>query len=222
LEAEAVRDAMLAVTGKLNDTMYGPPVSVMEDDTGMVVIGKPNRDGAGYKLGDEKVGEGEEYRRSVYIQVRRSKPLAVLDVFDWAVVEPNCEVRNSSTATPQSLMLLNNEFILQQARLLTERVKREAGTEPNQQIAFVWKLAYGAESTSIELEKAKAFIATQTKVLESMPQSSKPEGKNAAAASKVPPKKGTPMPAPQTTPADQALALFCQAVLVSNRFLYVD
>jgi hypothetical protein len=184
LEAESLRDAMLAVSGKLNAKMFGPSVPVVEDENGIIVIGKPNRDAA-YRLGDETVPLGEESRRSVYIQVRRSKPLNVLDTFDQAKAEPNCEARNSSTATPQSLLLMNGSFTMQQAGFLADRVKKEAGTDPALQSARAWKLVYGAEMNEKEKAAALAFLTDF-------------------------PKK------------DQALAAFCQALLSSNRFLYVD
>ncbi|MBO0697532.1 MAG: PSD1 domain-containing protein [Zavarzinella sp.] len=208
LDAEAVRDAMLAVSGRLNAKPFGPPVPVMEDDAGLVVIGKANRDGAGYKKGDEAVPAGEESRRSVYVQVRRSKPLGVLEPFDWPVPEPNCEARKSSTATPQSLLLLNNEFTLAQAAHFADRVKREAGTNPRDQIARAWELAYGVEPTSAEIDKAVGFVAGQAKLFESAPLPAPAKAKGKVEA---PP-----------APADRALATFCQALLMSNRFLYVD
>jgi hypothetical protein len=184
LEAESLRDAMLAVSGKLNPKMFGPAVPVVEDENGIIVIGKPNRDAA-YRLGDESVPLGEESRRSVYIQVRRSKPLNVLDTFDWAKAEPNCEARNSSTATPQSLMLMNGAFTMQQAAFFADRVKKEAGTDPALQATRAWKLAYGSEMSDKEKASAVAFL------------------------------NGFPK-------KDQALAAFCQALLSSNRFLYLD
>ncbi len=204
LEAEAVRDAMLAVSGKLNPKMFGSPVPVVEDDAGIIIIGKPNRDAA-YRLGDESVAAGEESRRSVYIQVRRSKPLNVLDTFDWAKAEPNCEARNSSTATPQALALMNGTFVIQQAEFFAERVRRDAGTDPASQVARAWKLAYGCEPSEREKAGALAFLKDAT-----------------VAFSKAPPApkhpKGT-VPPPSEA---KALAAFCQALLSSNRFLYVD
>ncbi|HKB04919.1 MAG TPA: DUF1553 domain-containing protein [Gemmataceae bacterium] len=220
LEAEAVRDAMLTVSRKLNQKPFGPPVPVMEDDAGLVVIGKANRDGAGYKQGDESVPAGEESRRSVYVQVRRSRLLAVLDAFDWPVPEPNCEARKSSTATPQSLLLLNNEFTLAQAANFADRIKREAGTHPREQVARAWELAYGTLPTPADVDKAVEFVAGQTKLFESAP-SPAPGEKNAAAPTRVK-GKANASPPPLAAPADRALATFCQALLMSNRFLYVD
>jgi hypothetical protein len=218
LDAEAIRDATLAVSGRLNSKPFGPPVPVMENDAGLAVIGKANRDGAGYKLGDEAVVAGEESRRSVYVQVRRTKPLAVLDVFDWAATEPNCEARKSSTATPQSLMLLNNEFVLAEAMHFADRVKAEAGPDVRARVARAWQLAYGLKPGQSELDRAAAFIAGETEAFEAAPaDTARP---NAAAPTKAPKKKEPTSPPPSS--ADRALAAFCQALLVSNRFLYVD
>ena len=87
-----------------------------------------------YKLGDESVPAAEHARRSVYVQVRRTKTLGVLGAFDPATIEPNCEVRNSSTATPQALILMNGDFAVTQAEAFAERVKKEAGTELKDQV----------------------------------------------------------------------------------------
>ncbi len=221
LDAEAVRDGVLATAGTLSDKMFGPPVPVMEDDTGMVVLGKANRDGAGYKLGDETLGAAEAGRRSVYVQVRRSRPLAVLEAFDWATVEPNCEARTSSTVALQSLMLLNNEFVVAQSEAFADRLKKEAGGDATAQLTLAWRLAYGVAPTAAELERATAFVAGQTAAFASRPEMA--SASVSAAPVKAKPKTAAKAPpAPPRSPADRALAAFCQAVLMSNRFLYVD
>jgi hypothetical protein len=219
LDAEAIRDATLAVSGKLNPKPAGPPVPVMDDDAGLAVIGMANRDGAGYKLGDESVPAGEESRRSIYVQVRRTKPLAVLDTFDWAPTEPNCEARKSSTATPQSLLLMNNEFVLTEATHFADRVKAEAGSDVKAQVTRGWRLAFGVDPTPAERDRALAFIAAETTAFEKVPAAA--TAPNAAAASKVK-KKDAPPTAPPPTAVDRALAAFCHVLLISNRFLYVE
>jgi hypothetical protein len=147
----------------------------------------------------------------VYIQVRRSKPLGVLSPFDAATAEPNCEMRASSTATPQSLMLLNGEFALQQAEAFAARVRKEAGAELKAQVIRAWKLAYLREPTEKELAGAMAFIGKMTAVFEKQP-----------VPPVTPPKGKSDAKPPAPTPAERALAAFCQALLSSNRFLYVD
>jgi hypothetical protein len=95
LEAEIIRDAMLEVSGKLNRRPFGPPVPVTHDEIGQVVIGKDIRNpGDGTPMGKVASLGGEEFRRSVYVQVRRSLPLAMLETFDAATITPNCESRS--------------------------------------------------------------------------------------------------------------------------------
>ena len=114
LDAEEFRDALLANSGKLNPKMFGPPVPVMPDDVGQFVVGKENSN-AGRPMGIIPM-HGEEFRRSIYIEVRRSRPLSVLATFDEPPMEPNCEARKASTATPQALMLMNNDFVVGRRR----------------------------------------------------------------------------------------------------------
>ena len=109
LEAEAIRDRMLAASGSLSGRMFGPPASVKEDEVGQVVVAPE--------------GEG---RRSVYLQQRRSQPVALLAAFDSPVMETNCEQRSSSTVATQSLMLLNGDFTLKQAAELARLARLEA------------------------------------------------------------------------------------------------
>ncbi|MEZ6086495.1 MAG: DUF1549 and DUF1553 domain-containing protein [Pirellulaceae bacterium] len=137
LEAEALRDKILAVNGSLSDQMYGPSVDVTADETGQV------------RVADERP------RRSVYIKVKRTQPVAVLQTFDAPVMEVNCEVRPTSTVAMQSLMLMNSEFILKQAetfanRLASDAAAKESGdpaTDANGvPTADTWKKLVDAES----------------------------------------------------------------------------
>ncbi len=112
LDAEILRDRMLFVSGTLEHDFSGPPVAIKEDDTGQVIV------------------DGQQKRRSVYIRVRRSQPVAMLQSFDAPVMDVNCERRPVSTVATQSLILLNGEFTLQQADLLAARVVSESSTLP--------------------------------------------------------------------------------------------
>jgi hypothetical protein len=111
LDAEALRDRLLSASGSLRSAMFGPAVAVKEDDVGQVIVG------------------GDEARRSVYVQVRRSQPLALLAAFDAPVMETNCDCRQVSTVATQSLMLMNSEFVLQQALKLATLIREQAGAE---------------------------------------------------------------------------------------------
>ena len=97
LEAEAIRDAMLAVSGQLNPKPFGPPVPVRADDVGQVVVGVDTTDTAGRPTGKVVPLHGEEFRRSIYVQVRRSRPLS--DAGD--VRRPRAWSPTASAATPR-------------------------------------------------------------------------------------------------------------------------
>lgn len=124
LESEAIRDAMLCASGDLLDHMYGPPVPVKEDAVGQIVIGKEMLDGERKPTGSDPNQAGVT-RRSVYVQVRRTRPLAVLETFDIATVSPNCTLRSYSNVALQSLLLMNSQFVIDQAQRLAEQVMRD-------------------------------------------------------------------------------------------------
>lgn len=104
LDAEVLRDRVLATTGTLDLTQFGPAVPVKEDSDGMAKIDSPVE------------------RRSLYLQQRRSLPISMLQAFDAPVMAVNCERRPSSTVATQSLMLMNSPFALEHALRLAERV----------------------------------------------------------------------------------------------------
>jgi hypothetical protein len=208
LEAETIRDAVLATSGKLSVKMFGAAVPVMPDDVGQVVLGVDTRDGAG-RPSSKFVALGEdEFRRSIYVQVRRSLPLGMLEVFDAPTLSPNCEIRSNSTVAPQSLLLMNNSFIVQQSELFADRVQKLAGSDVAAQVKLSWKLALVDEPTETQIEEGVAFLDEQAKNF-------------VANKSKMPPvdpkKPGVPY-----DPQRLALASLCQALLSGNSFLYVD
>ncbi|WP_406693919.1 PSD1 and planctomycete cytochrome C domain-containing protein [Singulisphaera sp. Ch08] len=205
LEAEAVRDAMLAASGRLTPTMYGPPVPVAIDEAGQVIVGLDNRDGAGRPVSKRASIGNEEWRRSLYIQVRRSLPLGLLETFDAPPMAPNCEQRASSTVAPQSLMMMNNDFVVQQAETFATRVALEAGDDPKAQVQLAWRLALALDPDPEAVESAVRFLASQQEDFAAT-REAKPASKSS----------------PKVNPAHQALATFCQALFGSNAFLYVD
>jgi hypothetical protein len=199
LEAEAVRDSMLAATDRLSSKMLGPPVPVTVDEVGQTIVGLDNRDSAGRPVTKRASLGGEEFRRSVYVQVRRSLPLSMLETFDAPLLNPNCEIRNRSTVAPQSLLLMNSDFVLEQSRALAERVMKHSPGSRAEQVRLAFRLALAAEPGDEELQSALAFVAGQEREI------------------------GTKEPADKSPPvATSALASLCQALLSSNRFLYVD
>jgi hypothetical protein len=157
LDAEAVRDRILATTGALNRKMYGPSIPVKEDTVGQVVVGVDLPE----KQTEPPLGH-EAFRRSIYIQVRRSQPLAMLHAFDQPVMETNCERRTLSTVATQSLMLMNSDFVVQQSNYLAARVRKVTPGDAAERIQAAWKLAFGRTAQPAEVERATRFLADQT------------------------------------------------------------
>lgn len=203
LEAEAIRDALLAVTGTNLQTMYGPPAPVNPDEVGQIIIGQATRDGNGLLVAAAN-DDPEQFRRSIYIQVRRSQPLGMIEPFDIAATTPNCELRQTSTAAPQSLLMMNNASVLRFAERFATRVAVMAGDDDTRRAEVAWLLAYGVTPAEAEVAGARELLAT-TKV----------HFDQVAAAAPADQKPSIP-------PAQLALAVYCQALLSSNRFLYVD
>jgi hypothetical protein len=198
LESEALRDAILAVSGSMNSGMFGEPVSVMEDSVGQIVLGKENLDGERKPTKTIDL-EGEQFRRSLYVQVRRTRPLGVLETFDVPVMTPNCSKRASSNVAPQSLMLMNSDFVVQYSERLAERIAAEAGPDRRSQVLRAWQLAYGVKPAAEVMDELMVFVERQT-----------------AAFGRVKRKDDS------ATPGKLAMASLCQALISANRFLYID
>jgi hypothetical protein len=140
---------------------------------------------------------GEEFRRSVYVQVRRSRPLAVLETFDRPTMEPNCDCRSFSTAPTQSLMLMNGDLLIEQSEHFARRLRAETGDEPRAQIELAWRLVYSRPPTADEFADAQTYLQQQHDDL-----TTRLTGKQDAKL--------------------LALASLCQVLFGSNEFLYVD
>ncbi|QDU27287.1 Planctomycete cytochrome C [Anatilimnocola aggregata] len=205
LESETVRDAMLKVSGRLTTKLHGKPVPVTPDEIGQVIVGVDTRDGAGRFTGRAVPLGEEEFRRSLYVQVRRSLPLSMLETFDSPLLTPNCEVRNQSTAAPQSLLMMNNRFVLNQASYLAKKIQADAKGDLSAQIDAAWQAIYAVRPDSEQLTMAREFLVAQAAEFE---QAVKPAADDQA---KEPPSAEV-----------RALANLCQALLGSNAFLYVD
>ena len=109
MEAEALRDSLLSVSGRLNEKLGGEPVPVMQTEEGIVVIGIDTTDTAGRQTGKYISLEGEEHRKSIYVQIRRSRPLEMFAAFDEPpMMDANSAIRPVTTVSPQSLLLMNN------------------------------------------------------------------------------------------------------------------
>jgi hypothetical protein len=136
LEAESIRDAMLAVSGKLDPTMYG---------SGTL---------------DER-----QERRSIYFTVKRSQLIPMMVLFDAPDALQGTAVRPSTTIAPQSLLLMNSPIVREWAAGLARRVLAKAPGAPDQAVALAYEIALGRPPSATERKDALVFLDEQERSL---------------------------------------------------------
>lgn len=165
LEGEAVRDAILAAAGKLTENMYGPPVQIARDEIGQIVVGR-EVPGVHNSFGSvESLGE-DDHRRSVYLQVRRTRPVTFLEVFDAPAMRTNCIRRDVSTDVNQALLMMNNDWVREQSAALAQRAQQEAeGQGLAAEIDRLWRVTVGHSPKDAEMEQTRRFVEQQVQFL---------------------------------------------------------
>jgi hypothetical protein len=150
LEAEIVRDAVLAASGTLQRELGGPAVfpPLPEETLESMKNGIWRIETDGPKV----------WRRSVYVYRKRGLPFPFFEVFDLPDQNTSCGRRNVSTVPTQALTLLNNEFVLSQSRRFAERIRAEAPDDPTAQVERAWLLAVSRPPDAEEKQRALEFL----------------------------------------------------------------
>jgi uncharacterized protein DUF1553/uncharacterized protein DUF1549 len=145
LESETIRDSILAVSGKLDPSIGGPPTPVeAKQDGSMEVSSKGSRQNA---------------RRSIYLLARRNYHPTLLGVFDQPNMTLNCTRRTSAAVVLQTLTMLNDSFVLEQVGHLAQRVEKESGSaKPEKTIATAFQLILCRAPRPAELDLSVAFM----------------------------------------------------------------
>ena len=159
LSAEEVRDTMLLISGRLNETPYGEPDAVDVRQDGLVT---------------SKPVDGQ-WRRSVYVRQRRKEMPTIFEAFDLPQMTPNCTQRTASTVVTQPLLLMNNRMIFDLAAAFAERVVGEAGDDPAQQIAKAFELALSRQPTAEETEALLYAMNSIEQELKAAEENSRPD-----------------------------------------------
>jgi hypothetical protein len=153
LEAEAIRDSILAVSGTLNRKMFGP--SVLPHLT-------PFMEGRGRPKDSGPLdGDG---RRSIYIGVRRNFLTPMFLAFDYPIPFATVGRRSVSTVPAQALTLMNNPFVIAQAGEWAKRLLAEKELTPEQRVDRLYVTAFARPPSAQERAAALAFVAEQDKV----------------------------------------------------------
>jgi hypothetical protein len=149
LEGEAIRDAMLAVSGRLDRTAFGPPVPVHLTPF-LQGRGRPETSGP-------LDGDG---RRSIYLAVRRNFLNPFLLAFDTPIPFSTVGRRQVSNVPAQALILLNDPFVQEQAARWGDAVRAHPGT-PAEKIAGMYLTAFGRPPTADESAACVEFLSEQ-------------------------------------------------------------
>ena len=102
------------------------------------------------------------WRRSVYIYRKRGLPLPMLRIFDLPDQNISCGARTVSTVPTQALMLMNDEFVLRQAKLFAERVQEAEPNDPGKQIDLAYRIALGREPSADRAAKSARELLAKT------------------------------------------------------------
>lgn len=200
LEAEIIRDATLAVTGCLNLRMYGPGVFPFMPPDAIAT-------GSTAKWPKDAKDGPDTWRRTVYVFVRRSARMPMIEAFDAPDTVTGCGRRLSTVTPTQALALMNSEFVSDQAKYFAERILRDAGNSPESWVGRAYALALSRPPSNREIELAMDFILRQTQ---------RHERDETAKA------QGDIYYIREEDPQYSALTDFCQVVLSLNEFVYID
>jgi len=140
LDAESLRDSLIAVAGKLDLQMFGEPILLEMRPDGLQVVASTAPANA-------------QWRRSIYLTHRRTYPMSFLGVFDYPIIDTNCARRVPSATPLQSLTMLNDEFVWQAAESLAKRAYDD--------VDQVYRLALSRAPSPEERRLAVEFLKTQ-------------------------------------------------------------
>ncbi len=202
LEAEAVRDAVLAVAGTLNLQAGGPSVKVpLEPEVYDLIFTEGEPDGLWPVTPDVT----QHVRRSVYLFNKRNVRLPVFEAFDQPDTLNSCAVRPVSTFAPQALILMNGPFTQEHGKALAVRLS--GGAEP---VEALYRRAFGRTPTPAERTTAAEFLRDQSAAVRERLRARLPIGLDLAA-----------LPA-GADPADvRALADLCVVLFNTNEFAHI-
>lgn len=150
LEAEAIRDSILAVSGNLDRTLGGPSFFLHDVDRENV-----------YHYHPKETFTSAENRRMVYalkVRMEQDGVFGAFDCPDGSLVTPR---RSTSTTPLQALNLFNSGFMLQESEVFARRIEKEAGANVPAQVQRAWQLAFNRAPDRKEGREAGLFVKSE-------------------------------------------------------------
>ena len=151
LEAEAIRDVMMATSGGIDLTVGGKPIFpyIPQEILDTAVL---------FGRWDNQVDSSEVWRRSLYVYRRRTLSFPFFETFDLPDQNQTINTRNTSTVAPQALTLMNNPFVIGQAELFADRVAENIPYDIDQQVEMIYRSALTRPPTEEEAEVARQLV----------------------------------------------------------------
>ena len=206
LEAEAIRDSVLAVSGRLNPLMGGPGFFPRIDKDlleGAVTWFEPSPPEA-------------RNRRSLYMYQQRSLVLPLVKVFDGTQLDESCAAREVTTVTPQVFVLFNSRFAHEQSRALAGRIVAAVGDDPGQQLEQAFQLALQRSPTPSERTDGLEFLGAARPVSGDLKDTVSLGGGGSIDDDRKNPA------ARQKKDSEGTLADLCLALFNLNEFIYIE
>lgn len=154
LEGEVIRDAILYASGNLNTEMYGRGIYPWMHPDAIAT-------GSTKKWPTDAVDNFDTWRRSVYVNIRRSVLMPMFQVYDMPDTTASCAQRMVTTIAPQALFLLNNKFSRGQSEYFAKRVMKESGSVIEDRIQQAYRLSLSRAPKDSEISDALQFMAAQ-------------------------------------------------------------
>lgn len=152
MEAEVLRDSILAVSGRLNLAMGGPGIKP-RIRAELLDASQRNKWPVLKKEGPE------QWRRSIYIYIKRQLLMPSLELFDAPTTTDSCALRSQSTVPTQALVLMNDEFVEEQAGFLVQRASAEAGDASTRIVEQLFMLTLSKKPAPARLRESLDFLA---------------------------------------------------------------
>jgi hypothetical protein len=197
LTAEQIRDALLAVSGRLNETMEGPSI-------------RPPLPESFPKIASWKVTPSPHHRdrRSIYIFAKRNLPFPLLKAFDLPDMHESCARRPATIIAPQALALFNSPFAVECADSMAQRILQDktVATDWTSRIDQAYRIALGRSPQAAEIVEGRRFLRAQADQIPQENNRIADDGTNDAEE-----------PEQRTAFAD-----LCHALLNTNEFLFIE
>jgi hypothetical protein len=202
LEAEVIRDSLLAVSGQLRPENGGPPFFPAVDDA--ILRRAPTW--------WEPSPLEERNRRTIYMLQYRSLQLPFLKAFNGASLNESCSVREVTTVTPQVFALFNSKFVLRQSQAMADRIRDETGGEPGRQVERAFQLALQRSPSDRERASCLGFLGESSPSVRIPASAAGVENNNADETSA----------APADDASEDLLVNLCLVLLNSNEFVFLE